>query len=293
MLLNDRTIEPYCSWKEGISNRSMKSAFQNNINGFYSKAQILEQNLHYKQPISKKDIDYNFQYLYVHHWSETGRFGVLCRRDLHSTLAVFALPEMRLSSRFISIKWLTIEYPIWMSLSFNILMISSVLDTITLTIVVGTLELHIINTLPFDCTFMKGNATSSIDITLCSSSILPLISNWRTDDVELYVHSDHLPITFNIKTTWSSSQIERQKIETWNLRSNKWEQFRLRLKRNVDNWMQSNETNSVARYLLAKIFAEPPQPPKDVDENHYEIWRYLNHWIKVVFGHLIFIKVIL
>ncbi|ETN97410.1 hypothetical protein RFI_40119, partial [Reticulomyxa filosa] len=83
--------------------------------------------------------------------------------------------------------------------------------------------LHIINTLPFDCTFMKDNA------------ILPLISNWRTDDVELDVQSDHLPITFNIKTTWSSPRIERQNIETWNLRSNKWEQFRLRLKRNIDN----------------------------------------------------------
>ncbi|ETO00336.1 hypothetical protein RFI_37111, partial [Reticulomyxa filosa] len=102
--------------------------------------------------------------------------------------------------------------------------------------------LHI-NTLPFDCTLMKDNATSSIDITLCSSSILPLISNWRTDDVELDVHSDHLPITFNIKTTWFSPRIERQKIKTWNLISNKWEQFRLRLKMNIDNWMQSIDPN--------------------------------------------------
>ncbi|ETO02293.1 hypothetical protein RFI_35143, partial [Reticulomyxa filosa] len=62
---------------------------------------------------------------------------------------------------------------------------------------------------------------------------------WRTDDVELDVHSDHLPITFNVKTTWSSPRIERQKIETWNLRNNKWEQFRLILKRNIENWMKS------------------------------------------------------
>ncbi|ETN98322.1 hypothetical protein RFI_39188, partial [Reticulomyxa filosa] len=38
----------------------------------------------------------------------------------------------------------------------------------------------------------------------------------------------------------------------------------------------NKETNSVAKsdaekaYLLAKTFAEPPQPPKDVDEKHYE-----------------------
>ncbi|ETO36750.1 hypothetical protein RFI_00312 [Reticulomyxa filosa] len=39
----------------------------------------------------------------------------------------------------------------------------------------------------------------------------------------------------------------------------------------------NKETNSVARsdadkaYLLAKTFAEPSQPPKDMDEKHYEI----------------------
>ena len=76
--------------------------FQNNINGFYSKAQILEQNLHYKQPHvclfqegfrsekKNKEIDYNFQFLHVNHWSETGRKGILCRRDIHSTHKVFS-----------------------------------------------------------------------------------------------------------------------------------------------------------------------------------------------------------
>ncbi|ETN98321.1 hypothetical protein RFI_39189, partial [Reticulomyxa filosa] len=65
----------------GIGNRSRDgpACILNNINEFYSKAQILEQNLHQKQPhicllqegfrSKKKDIDYNFQYLYVHHWS--------------------------------------------------------------------------------------------------------------------------------------------------------------------------------------------------------------------------------
>ncbi|ETO17910.1 hypothetical protein RFI_19395 [Reticulomyxa filosa] len=62
---------------------------------------------------------------------------------------------------------------------------------------------------------MKDNATSGIDITLYSSSILPitLISKPRG--------------------------LHRQKIETWDLRNNKWEQFRLRLKKNIENWMKS------------------------------------------------------
>ncbi|ETO05398.1 hypothetical protein RFI_31998 [Reticulomyxa filosa] len=71
---------------------------------------------------------------------------------------------------------------------------------------------------------------------MCSSSLFPLCSNWRTDCDEMDVHSDHLPITFNIKAVWSSSKIERQKIETWNLKSNKWEQFRRVLANRLEEW---------------------------------------------------------
>ncbi|ETO35568.1 hypothetical protein RFI_01495 [Reticulomyxa filosa] len=153
-------------------------------------------------------------------------------------------------------------------------------------------------TLPFDCTYMKDNAISSIDNTLCTSYILPLISNWKTNDVELDVQSYH---------------------PTNHIESNKWEECRLRLKKNIDNWMKyidpieielekyqhmvnsinslhegnirnlftqfkalntnkicvilalvNKQINSVSRsdadkaYLLAKTFAEPPQPPKGV-----------------------------
>ncbi|ETO09945.1 hypothetical protein RFI_27433, partial [Reticulomyxa filosa] len=279
-----------------ISNTGMMNSdlliFQNNINGFYSNSQILEQNLQYKQPhvcllqegfrSKKNGIDYNFQHLYVHHWIETGRSGVLCRRDLHSisrsfntmadTFNVFgyescwvevSCPDqnrpllfcsfyrnlqckqsniqafeqelhhaMKISEHIVIGGDWNAHHPAWLDHNTD-----GVGDCILDFIVSNGLD--IINTLPFNCTFMKDNATSSIDITLCTSSILPFVSNWRTNDVELDVHSDHLPITFNIKTTWSSPRIERQKIETWNLRSNKWEQFRLILKRNIDNWMQS------------------------------------------------------
>ena len=97
-------------------------------------------------------------------------------------------------------------------------------------------DLHILNQMPFDCTFLKEESSSSIDITLCCSSIYQFCNDWRTDDVELDVHSDHLPITFNINTTWSSPRIERQKIETWNLRSNNWELFRQVLQNKLDTW---------------------------------------------------------
>ena len=57
--------------------------FQNNINGFYSKAQILEINLFEEQPhfcllqewfrSRPKDTEHHFQFLYKNFWSETGR----------------------------------------------------------------------------------------------------------------------------------------------------------------------------------------------------------------------------
>src|SRR5579871_709224 len=79
-----------------MMNLNSLEIFQNNINGFYSKSNLLEQNLINRQPHvcllqegfrsknHKKDLDHNFQYLYINHWSETGRAGILCRRDIHS-----------------------------------------------------------------------------------------------------------------------------------------------------------------------------------------------------------------
>ncbi|ETO10625.1 hypothetical protein RFI_26752 [Reticulomyxa filosa] len=113
------------------------------------------------------------------------------------------------------------EYIVIGEIGMHIILHGWIMDECILDFIVSN-GLHIINILP-------DNATSSIDITLCLSYILPLISNWRTDDVELGVRSDHLPITLNIKTTWPSPRIERQKIETWNLRQ--MEQFRLILKK--------------------------------------------------------------
>ncbi|ETO36919.1 hypothetical protein RFI_00141 [Reticulomyxa filosa] len=91
---------------------------------------------------------------------------------------------------------------------------------------------------PLCHTFKKDGRESSIDITLCSESIASRCGNWRTDSDELDVQSDHLPTTFNIRANWSNPEIKKQKIETWNLRSDKWEQY-INLKRKLEEWEQS------------------------------------------------------
>jgi exonuclease III len=75
--------------------------FQNNINGFYSKAQLLETNLHAVQPHicllqecfrseNRRTInDQQLRNLYNQFWSETGRTGILCRADIHVTQRAF------------------------------------------------------------------------------------------------------------------------------------------------------------------------------------------------------------
>ncbi|ETO16545.1 hypothetical protein RFI_20794, partial [Reticulomyxa filosa] len=119
------------------------------------------------------------------------------------------------------------------------------------------------------------------------------LHGWIITSMMWVQYQNHVVITTN-RTT---------KIETWNLRSNKWEQFRLRLKRNIGikticinnkPWwsdksitkasskikeqilyavLVNKETSSVARSDIDKAYllAEPPQPPKDVDEKHYEL----------------------
>ncbi|ETO06568.1 hypothetical protein RFI_30823 [Reticulomyxa filosa] len=59
------------------------------------------------------------------------------------------------------------------------------------------------------------------------------------DNEELDVHSDHLPITFNIKASWSSPEIKKQKIETWNLRSDKRNSYRQVLESKLDEWKKN------------------------------------------------------
>ncbi|ETO36222.1 hypothetical protein RFI_00841, partial [Reticulomyxa filosa] len=104
-----------------------------------------------------KDIDYNFQYLYVHHWIETVRSGVLCRRDLHlSTRRFNNMHVFSYESKFTVITT-CYENIDWSAHRHNIDDVSE----FTLDFIVSN-GLHIINTLPFDCTFMKYNATSSI-----------------------------------------------------------------------------------------------------------------------------------
>ena len=84
-------------------------------------------------------------------------------------------------------------------------------------------------------------------------------SNWRTDNDELDVHSDHLPITFNIiASNWSTNKIEKQKIETWNLRSDNWNLYRQILKTNLEKWKIS----------LFEWFPDDP----DLLDNAVETW---------------------
>ncbi|ETO36683.1 hypothetical protein RFI_00379, partial [Reticulomyxa filosa] len=242
--------------------------------GFYSKAQILEQNLHQKRPISvycKKDSD---------HWSETGRSGVLCRRDLmylimnhvewkfhalikkshcYSACNQFNIQAFEQELQFAQkiTEHIVIEgdcnahHPAWLDQNTDDVG-ESILDFIV------SNGLHIINALPFNYTFMKDNATSSIDITLCVSSILPLLA--IGGQMLNLIISQLRPISKPRETLTIGCNLL--------ILPTRYVLFQ--------HWV-NKETNSVARsdsdkaYLLAKTFAEPSQPPKDVDEKHYEM----------------------
>ena len=240
-------------------------------------------------PVGEK-IQGNYFQNYHQFWSETGRTGILCRKDLHPTQRIFqtettqdkfqalgyescwveiSCPGERKSILFCSfyrnLQKSKINYhpeeeqdvePIPAILCFNLDMFEKELieaRKITEYIIIGgdwnshnpvwldeTIDetseiivdfingnnLQVLNHASYCYTFEKDGARSSIDITLCSESIASWCSNWRTDNDELDVDSDHLPITFNIRANWSCPNIKKQKIETWNLRNGQWEQYR-------------------------------------------------------------------
>ena len=69
--------------------------FQNNINGFSSKADLLDQNLQSVQPhicllqecfrSERRSTTVNYFQMYKQFWSQTGRTGILCRCDFTYT----------------------------------------------------------------------------------------------------------------------------------------------------------------------------------------------------------------
>ncbi|ETO15717.1 hypothetical protein RFI_21645, partial [Reticulomyxa filosa] len=205
----------------------------------------------FQSETSRRTSRHQFQNLYNEFWSETGRTGILCLRDLHSTQMIFEIKQDKFQTchelniqkiaaryhqegdgidlipaikdnRFDCNLWrLECAYSAWFDKDIDIG--ESVIDFIIN-------SLQTLNSSPFDHTYEKDGKKSSIDITLCSESISRWCSNWRTDNDELDVHSNHLPITFNIKASW---------LSPWNLRSDNGIRIDKFLNR---NWMDGKRT---------------------------------------------------
>ncbi|ETO12526.1 hypothetical protein RFI_24849 [Reticulomyxa filosa] len=58
-----------------------------------------------------QNTDYHFQYLYNHYWSETGRTGILCRRDIHSTKRLLCPHPYKFDMMGYESCWIEISYP--------------------------------------------------------------------------------------------------------------------------------------------------------------------------------------
>ena len=96
--------------------------FQNNINGFYSKAQLLEQNLNALQPHicllqecfrseRRQTSNQQFQNLYNQFCSETGRTGILCRRYIRAVQKFFIIQRDKFHIFGYESCWIEINFP--------------------------------------------------------------------------------------------------------------------------------------------------------------------------------------
>ncbi|ETO06867.1 hypothetical protein RFI_30525, partial [Reticulomyxa filosa] len=61
--------------------------------------------------LSNDTPNYHFQYLYNHYWSETGRTGILCRRDIHSTKRSFYSHPYKFDMLGYESCWIEVSYP--------------------------------------------------------------------------------------------------------------------------------------------------------------------------------------
>ena len=95
--------------------------FQNNINGYYSSSEVLETNLHTSQPhicllqecFRSENKSINYQRIkdrYNQFWSETGRTGILVRRDINVVQRKFVTEQDKFHTSGYESCWVEISY---------------------------------------------------------------------------------------------------------------------------------------------------------------------------------------
>ncbi|ETO36480.1 hypothetical protein RFI_00582 [Reticulomyxa filosa] len=166
------------------------------------------------------------------------------------------------------------------------------------------MDFNIINALPFDYTFMKDNATSSIDINYVHLLFFHLLAiggqmmlNWMCtpNHVQYQNHMtkcivDAGEAIIGTKTIWkgnkpwsksimkesskikeqiSKSQLEKHQHMIPYMKKLIHEIQGIKHQQDINKF--SGKVNSDKAHLLAKTFAEPSQPPKGVDEKYYEM----------------------
>ncbi|CAG5039743.1 unnamed protein product, partial [Parnassius apollo] len=101
---------------------------------------------------------------------------------------------------------------------------------------VAELNLEILNTgkSPTFSAYRMGSLCSSIiDITLCTSSLLHKIYNWRIDD-SFGTISNHKPILFNLAISNKPQQRKINSTRKFNTRNADWNSFRTELEKAID-----------------------------------------------------------
>lgn len=81
-------------------------------------------------------------------------------------------------------------------------------------------------------TFIGNNGSSVVDITLSSESLSPRITSWQVSD--LYTHSDHEAIIFEIGTENYQSTNTPKRLPKWNIKSYDPEAFSVIMEENVN-----------------------------------------------------------
>ncbi|ETO00876.1 hypothetical protein RFI_36564 [Reticulomyxa filosa] len=223
----------------------------------------------------------------------------MCRLDLHSTKKIFGTDKDKFQKLCYELCWIEISIPC----ERKSIMFCKVKEArkITEFIVIGgdwnayhsawlDKDIDDLVNLFHLITFMK-----QIDLSHQSTLhfVLNQLQDGAVDSDELDVHSYNLPITFDIKTHWSSPEIKKQKIETCNLRIDKWNLYRqiLGMKLGIGKTKYWNKYYLEREQALEKeVYRLKRKFRKNIAEINYKKYKRASMQLKRKLKHKYLIK---
>ncbi len=117
-------------------------------------------------------------------------------------------------------------------------------------------DLVLLNTKSGGPTFETREASSHIDLSLCSVNLRDKCSAWKLSDLEHTLDSDHHPITFQVQLGSYNQSLPRVVYERWNFANVDWNAFERCVRKELRAWKERTKQRDMETCSALDIATE-------------------------------------